>query len=284
MNIVSLLPGATEIVCALGRGGQLRGVSHSCELPAGIGPLPMLTSTNVPTEQDQGSIDEHVRQALRNGRSLYELDIDGLDRLQADVVITQTLCDICAVSTGDVYSAFEQMKSQPALIELAPSCMEDVYTDIFTIARAIDAESEAERLVDSLRGRSAGIAASPPLDGEKVLFLEWLDPPFAGGHWIPDLIEILGGVSCHARSGQPSLTLTMEEINATAPDRIIIACCGLSDSASAVAWAQLESTPDWSRLTAVREGMVWICNGRRHFSRAAPSLVDGLEMLAARLG
>ncbi|MEX1198771.1 MAG: cobalamin-binding protein [Pseudohongiellaceae bacterium] len=282
MRIVSLLPSATEIVCALGRQDQLVGISHSCDHPPAILDRPVLTRTGVPVEQSQQTIDDFVRDRLARGEGLYDLDIETLERLAPDVIISQTLCDICAVSGGDVYRAVAALSSRPELIELDASTLEDIYGDILRTAGVIDAVDEGETLVASLRQRADRVAGLAPLQGERVMFLEWLQPPFIGGHWIPDLIELLGGESVLVQSGERSGAVDWDAIHDSDPDRVLVACCGYSEAGSREALQILADDTRWQRLRAVQEGRVLIGDGNAHFSRAGPRVIDGLEWLATK--
>lgn len=283
MKIVSLLPSATEIVCALGRQHDLVGISHSCDFPQSITDRAVLTSTAVPHDRDQSTIDTFVRQQLTAGKGLYELDIQVLGELAPDIIVTQTLCDVCAVSGGDVYQAVASLPRPPALVELDASSLEDVLDDILRTAAAINATEAGQQLVDSLRERADAVARTPVLHGEKVLFLEWLDPPFTGGHWIPDMITRLGGESCLASAGERSRTTDAEEIAGCDPDIIVVACCGFDTERSQGAVHELQNQPWWTSLRAVREQRVIIGDGNAHFSRAGPRLIDGLEWLAGQI-
>lgn len=284
MRIVSLLPSATEIVCALGahqgETSQLVGISHSCDFPPEICSLPVLTSTRVPVHETQLVIDQFVRQELAAGQGLYALDLELLAALKADVIVTQTLCDVCAVSSGDVYKAVAAIPGDCKLVELAPSNLEDVYGDIIRVGDAVGARSEALTLVSQLRSRAEAVEEQKILNGEKVLFLEWLNPPFSGGHWIPDLISILGGQSCLVESGQRSGTLSWEAIAQSDPDIIVVGCCGYSKAESQQALTTLAQDQRWLTLRAVRNNHVIVGDGNAHFSRAGPRLIDGLEVLA----
>lgn len=277
MRVVSLLPSATEIVCALGRADQLVGISHSCDHPPGILDRPVLTRTDVPVEQPQQAIDDFVRDRLEQGQGLYELDIGMLEQLAPDVIISQTLCDICAVSGDDVYRAVNALPSTPALIELEAATLEDIYADILRTADVLDARGEGDALVKSLRQRASQVAGRAPLRGEQVLFLEWLQPPFVGGHWIPDLITLWGGESVLAHSGERSAAVDWAAIQDSDPDRVVVACCGYSEDGSREALKTLEADPRWQGLRAVREGRVLVGDGNAHFSRAGPRVIDGLE-------
>ena len=284
MRIVTLLPSATEIVCALGahqgENSQLVGISHSCDYPPEICSHPVLTSTRVPVHKSQLDIDQFVRQELAASRGLYALNLELLEKLKADVIVTQTLCDVCAVSSGDVYQAVASLPGNCKLVELAPSNLEDVYGDITRVGDAVGARSEALTLVSQLRSRAEAVEQQKVLNGEKLLFLEWLDPPFNGGHWIPDLIHILGGKSCLVESGQRSGTLSWDAIAACDPDIIVVGCCGYSRAESGQALELLADDYRWLSLRAVREGSVIVGDGNAHFSRAGPRLIDGLEALA----
>lgn len=287
MRIVSLLPSATEIISALGahqgKHHELVGISHSCDYPPEICELDVLTSTRVPVHESQLVIDQFVRQELAAGRGLYALDIDLLEKLRADVIVTQTLCDVCAVSSGDVYQAVSALPGDCNLVELAPSCLEDVYNDIIRVGDAVQSGTAARYLVMQLRERAEAVARQQILQGERVLFLEWLDPPFSGGHWIPDLIELLGGNSCLVESGQRSGTLSWQAICDSDPDIIVVGCCGYSLEESEAALQLLSTHEAWLSLRAVRENRVIVGDGNAHFSRAGPRLIDGLELLAAKL-
>ncbi len=283
MKIVSLLPSATEIVCALGRQHDLVGISHSCDFPESVTDRAVLTSTAVPHDSDQVTIDTFVRQQLTAGKGLYELDIQVLGELAPDIIVTQTLCDVCAVSGGDVYRAVASLPHPPALLELDASSLDDVLDDITRTAAAINADEVGQQLVSSLRERAGAVASTPVLDGEKVLFLEWLDPPFTGGHWIPDMITLLGGQSCLASSGQRSRTAAPEEIMQCDPDIIVVACCGFDTERSRRAVRELENQHWWVSLRAVQKRRVIIGDGNAHFSRAGPRLIDGLEWLADQI-
>ncbi len=283
MRIVSLLPSATEIICALGREDQLVGISHSCDHPPTILDRPVLTRTDVPVEQPQQAIDDFVRDRLEQGRGLYELDIETLERLAPDVIISQTLCDICAVSGDDVYRAVNALSSKPTLVELEAATLEDIYLDILRTADVLDAGGEGDTLVASLRQRAGQVAGRAPLRGKRVLFLEWLQPPFVGGHWIPDLIALAGGISVLVRSGERSTAVDWTAIRECDPDRVVVACCGYSEAGSREALRTLDNDPRWQSLRAVREGRVLVGDGNAHFSRAGPRVIDGLEWLAEEL-
>ena len=280
MRIVTLLPSATEIVCALGRESQLVGVSHSCDYPTTVRSLPTVTSTRVPYDQSSGEIDSFVRDHLAQHDALYDLDVDRLRSLRPDVIVSQTLCDVCAVATGDVVEALESLPSKPTLVDLQPNVLEDVFQDIARVGDILDAAPRAEKLVRDLRRRCDRVAAVEVPGRVRVAFLEWLDPPFNGGHWNPELVELAGGVDLLGVPGQPSTTQDWSNIAALDPDILFVACCGFGIERARQDVAQLEDHAIWRSLRAVREGRVIIADGNAYFSCPSPRLVDGLEFMA----
>ena len=231
MRVVTLLPSATEIVCALGHAESLVGVSHSCGFPESIQALPQMTSTHVPYTESSEAIDEYVREHLAGHEALYDLDLVALQRVAPDVVVSQALCDVCAVSTGDVLGAIRSLASKPALVDLEPNTLDDVLDDILRVGEALAASAEARELVRALKCRRdavAGRTATIPADDRpRVAFLEWLIPPFNGGHWNPELVAIAGGIDLIGAPGEPSSTQDWQSIADAEPDVIFIACCGL---------------------------------------------------------
>jgi iron complex transport system substrate-binding protein len=264
MRIVSLLPSATDIVVALGAADDLVGVSHSC------GPewdhLPRLTSTRIDHGAASCAIDGQVKSSKA---PLYDLDIATLERLKPDVVVSQSLCDVCAVPSGEVEDAVANLPSRPKLINLSPFKLDDVPLGISDVGSAIGREAEAAAAIAEwsegfaqLRGR-----VKPRL---RVAFLDWLEPPFAAGHWIPDMIELLGCESVLAKCGEPSRETAWDEVRAAKPDIVIAACCGLSETRAAAD----PVPPDIE---------VHYLDGHDFFSRPSPRLLLSARMLAALL-
>ncbi len=262
MRIVSLLPSATDIVVALGAGDDLVGVSHSCS--GDWEHLPRLTSTWIDTQASAGEIDAQVSTA---NRPLYELDIATLEELAPDVVVSQSLCDVCAVPSGDVREAVISLRNQPILVDLAPDRLADVPVCFDQVGDAIERKSEAAQLqarwtatLENYRGRHAG-------GGLRVVFLDWLDPPFIAGHWIPEMIDLLGMTDLMGKSGEPSFKSDWTTIAASHPDLVIAACCGLTTER-----AQNDAVP--------LECPVLHLDGHMHFSRPSPALLPSLAMLS----
>ena len=262
MRIVSLLPSATDIVVALGASSELVGVSHSCS--GDWAHLPKLTSTWLDTRVSSADIDLQVRDA---NRPLYRLDIATLEILKPDVVISQSLCDVCAVPSGDVEAAVRELPSAPVLIDLTPHRLNDVPKCFTEVGRTINREPEAVALLrqwhtqmDDIHNRYVG-------SGLRVALLDWLDPPFAAGHWVPDMLEWLGVESALGVAGERSFETTWEAVTATKPDMVIAACCGF-DEARTVA-----------ELNANIGLPLIVLDGHRHFSRPSPALLPSFQLL-----
>ena len=284
-RVASLLPGATEIVRALGLESALVAVSHSCDFPGRVEGLPRATSTRVPSGAGSREIDRIVRDCLRRGESLYRLDQALLDRLQPDVIVTQSLCEVCAVGPDEVARAIPALASKPAVIVLEPHTLEEAFDSIQAVGEALGRPVEATRLVGELRRRVNAVRARVAHRGRpRVAFLEWADPPISGGHWNPELVELAGGCDGLGRPGRPSRTLAWEEILEWRPEVMVLACCGYDEARG---WEELEllrRLPGFADLPCARSGRVHVMDGVRLFSRPGPSLVDSLERLAAVLG
>ncbi len=262
MRIVSLLPSATDIVVALGGQDHLVGVSHSCG--TAFDPLPRLTRTWVNTHATAREIDDQVKGA---SAPLYELDIETLAALAPDVVVSQGLCDVCAIPTGDVEAAVRGLDSRPKLVDLTPHRLADIPVCVAQVADAIGRRVEADRLIaewDAALARHRGrFAAQRP----RIAFLDWIDPPFAAGHWVPDLIDLLGGDSVLAKPGEPSFQVDWDDVRAARPDMLFAAACGLTEDRA----AQDRHPADLP---------ITLLDGYHLFSRPSPALIDSLQVLA----
>ena len=262
MRIVSLLPSATDIVVALGAGSELVGVSHSCS--GNWENVPKLTSTWIDTTASSATIDDQVSEA---DRPLYELDIDLLAALAPDVVVSQSLCDVCAVPSGDVVEAIDALPVKPQLVDLAPSRLSDVPDCFVAVGQAIGRSPTARDLTqrwhevfNDYRGRFAG-------SNLKVAFLDWLDPPFAAGHWMPDMLEWLGLESALGQAGKPSFAVSWDEIRAATPDLVVAACCGFG-----VQRTQADAADGAFRIVSL--------DGHELFNRPSPALMASLVCLS----
>ena len=286
MRIATLLPSATEIVAALGLGNQLVAISHSCSSPESVLDLPRVTSTRVPYRADSRTIDAFVRSHLAENDALYDLDLAALRLAAPDVVVSQALCDVCAVSTGDVVNALAALPTAPRLVDLTPETLDDVLDDVQRVGEALDARSQAALLVDRLKARIKRIesvtASISPEKRPRVAFLEWLLPPFVGGHWNPELVSLAGGIDVLGVAGKPSRSLTWEDVRAAEPDVLFIACCGFSVERATTDIELLVDNDSWTSIAAVEQQRVHVADGDL-FSCPGPRLADGLELLARTL-
>ena len=285
MRIVSLLPSATETVCALGLEAQLVGVTHECDFPPSVRRLPQVTRTPIPTDAPSGDIDRLVRERLKAGRALYALDMPTLERLRPDLIVTQALCDVCAVAEEEVRAAACRLPGQPRVVNLEPQTLSQVFDAVGRVAEAAGVEPAGDEVVARLQarvaavvGRAAGMRPRP-----RVALLEWLAPPFSCGHWNPELVRLAGGVEGLGREGGPSRTLRWDEVTAWQPDAVLIACCGFGVERTLADVPILGSVPGWPDVPAVRAGRVFVADGSQYFSRPGPRLVDSLEILAHAL-
>jgi iron complex transport system substrate-binding protein len=287
MRIVSLLPSATEIVCALGLEDQLVGVTHECDYPPSVLRLPKVTRTLIPHDATSREIDEMVREQLRTQKALYTLDMEALERLRPDLLVTQALCDVCAVAEAEVNAAACTLPGQPRVLNLEPMSLEDVFDTLLLVGDATGRVEQAAEVVRGLRARveqvAEGTAAIPTEARPRVAFLEWLDPLFSGGHWNPTLVELAGGIDVLGNPGEPSRTTPWEALVAAAPDVLFIACCGFSVERARQDLPILERQPGWEALPCVRTGRIYFADGSAYFSRPGPRLVESLEIMAHAL-
>lgn len=280
MRIVSLLPSATEIVCALGVGSQLVGVTHECDYPPSVGRLPKVTRTLIPADATSRVIDGMVSEQFKTTRALYALDLPLLQDLQPDVIVTQSLCDVCAVSPNEVRIALAHLPGNPRVVNLQPQSLEGLYEAIGQVAPVVGV-SAGETIrglkarVEAVAARSAALADRP-----RVALLEWLDPPFSCGHWNPELVRIAGGLEGLGKEGFPSRRLRWQEVFAWQPEIIVIACCGFNVDRTLQDLATIRSIEGWQELPAARSGLVYLADGSQYFNRPGPRLVDSLELLA----
>ena len=283
MKIVSLLPSATEIICAIGLEDELVGVTHECDYPRSVRALPKVTKTLIPTDASSAEIDALVRDRLGVKSALYSLDMEALEALKPDLIVTQALCDVCAVAEEEVKGAACRLSSMPGVLNLEPETLEEVFTAIQQVGAVTENESRANALLSQLWERTARVvdrtneqATTRP----RVALLEWLDPPFSTGHWNPELIRLAGGIDGLGREGEKSVTLKWEQVIDWNPEVVLISCCGFTAERTLQEVGVLRDVEGWSDLPAVRDGRVFITDGASYFSRPGPRLVDSLELLA----
>jgi len=285
MRIASLLPSATEIVCALGLADTLVGVSHECDYPPAIvSDLPKLTCSAIPHGLTSAQIDATVSERLRRGESLYLLEEARLAEIKPDLLITQELCDVCAVSYDAVCNLSARLPGKPQVISLTPPNLTGIFQDIETVAKATGTEARGQRLVAQLRKRldqvTAQVTGKPRT---RVFALEWLDPPFAAGHWVPEMVALAGGEEVLGRAGEKSFRVTWAQIRAAQPEVILLIPCGYSAEAAQQEWDALPKPPGWEQIPAAQNGRVYALDANSYCSRPSPRLVDGIEQLAQLL-
>jgi iron complex transport system substrate-binding protein len=286
-RIVSLLPSATELVCALGLESALVGISHECDYPPSVASRPRVTRTRIAHNADSRSIDTQVRAELAGSQALYSLEIERLTALAPDLLVTQSLCDVCAVGATEVDAALCRLPGAPRVFNLQPERLGDIIDCVRTLGAATGASAAATVLCDALEARIAAVrtrsaslsAAARP----RVALVEWLDPWFDAGHWNPELVELAGGVPVCGRAGAPSTTLAWPHLQALDPDVLFIACCGFDLSRTLADLPIARALPGWTALKAVRDGRVYVTDGNAYFNRPGPRIVDSLEILAHAL-
>ncbi len=283
MRIVSLLPSATEIVYALGLGEDLVAVSHDCDYPLDVRNKMRLTSIDIePSFASSREINEWVMGKLHRGTSIYHIDQQLLKKANPELVLTQELCEVCAPSFNDVRAAVKILDGEPKIVSLEPTSLEGIMENILTVGDVTAQSLEAEQVVSSLRKRIGKIANAAQRVKQKprVLCLEWLDPFFNAGHWVPEMVETAGGIDVTGRLHKPSVRIEWSQIVGYDPDIVILMPCGFDLPRTVSESKALKSAEGWSKLRAVKSGMVFAVNGSAYFNRPGPRIVDGLGILA----
>jgi iron complex transport system substrate-binding protein len=284
-RICSLLPSATEIVCALGLADSLVGVTHECDYPPEVTGKPRVTSSVIDSAGLSSSqIDAAVRDSLEQQSTIYHLDALLLDELQPDLILTQELCDVCAVGPDEVRQVVSALRVQPQVISLEPTSLDGVFESILLVGRVTGRLRPAMELVMDLRRRLAAVAAAvKDRPVRHVLTLEWTDPVFVGGHWVPEMVSIAGGRDVLGVAGRPSRQVEWDEVLATQADCVVAMPCGFGLDRSQAEMRASQFPGGWSDLPAVRHGEVYVVDGSSYFNRPGPRLVDGVEILASIL-
>ena len=281
MRICSLLPGATEIAYLLGLGDQIVGVTHECDYPHEAKQKPVVVRSVIDSSQlSCPEIDRRVGELLQAGRGLYSIDEAAFLASGPDVILTQGLCNVCALDYDDVVKAAHRLPRMPAILSLNPHSLSDVLEDISRVGAATGRETAAEALVQDLRRRIDAVGIREPEYRPRVVCLEWFEPLYVAGHWVPELVTLAGGFDPLGRKGEPSFKIEWQSVLDAKPDVILLMPCGFD-----VRRAVKESTPlrnlnGWNDLPAVKTGNVYALNGSAYFSRPGPRLVNGLEILA----
>jgi iron complex transport system substrate-binding protein len=285
-RIVSLLPAATEIAAALGLMEQLVGVSHECDFPPEANSRPRVTHCPVhDAGLTSGEVDEWVRGALRENGSIYTIDEPLLRKLRPDVILTQKLCDVCAVGYGTVARLAETLPGPPKVVNLEPTSLADIFDDVRRVAELCDVRERGEELISSLservetvRERSTKTTARP-----RCFLMEWVDPPFCSGHWGPELVEIAGGFDSLGRKHQPSTRIDWQDVLDARPEVIVLALCGYDISRAQRDYELLRRFPHFDSLPAARSHEIYLVDASAYFARPGPRIVDSVEILAGIL-
>ena len=275
MRIASLVPSATEMLYALGLGESVVAVTHECDYPPETGAVPRLTRSVLPSGLDAAQIDLMVKATVAEGRALYELDEERLAQLAPDLIVTQAVCAVCAVSYEDVLEVAARLPSRPRVIQQDPSSLTEMLEDVIRLGEAAGIEDAAHELRGELEGRLATVrgavaGASPP----RVIALEWLDPPYVGGHWVPEMISIAGGEDVAGPPGLKSPEVSWGELSGLGPDVIVVMPCGWY-----VDGARSQALEHWFEIEALGAQRVFAVDAASTFSRPGPRLVDGVELL-----
>ena len=285
-RIVSLIASATEIVAALGFEEQLVGRSHECDFPASVDRVPVCSSSKVDVGAASRTIDAQVRAIVAEALAVYRVDAQLLDRLAPTVIITQTQCEVCAVSLADVEQAVcELVSSQPEIVSLEPMGLGDIWRDIAAVAVALDASDCGAQLVRQLTERLEVIRAKAALQHARpsIACIEWIDPLMHAENWLPELVDVAGGIIMMGEVGCHSGYFEIQELAAHDPDVVAIMPCGFDIARSMREMPTLASRPEWPQLSAVRAGRVFVADGNQYFNRPGPRVVESAEILAELL-
>lgn len=282
LRIVSLLPSGTEIVAALGMIDHLVGRSHECDFPPEIQHLPICCRPRIDVSRSGAEIDRQVKDHLRAGQSIYEVDSALLQELRPDVILTQTQCDVCAVTPQDLEAALTQGDNSPSVIDLRPQKLEQLFGDIHVVAMALRISDRGHELVVDLRGgfESLRLQTAKLRHKPTVACLEWFEPLMTAGNWIPELVEIAGGQNIGAESGQHSPWFDWNQLLTADPDVLVLMPCGWDIARARTESASLTSDSRWPQLSAVRAGRVFVTDGHQFFNRPGPRLLESAQILA----
>jgi iron complex transport system substrate-binding protein len=282
MRIVSLLPSATEVLFALGLEREVMGVSHECDFPAQARSKPVVIRSRVPHDARPFEIDAFVRQQVARGQSLYAVDAEALEQLAPDLIVTQDLCHVCAASPDDLATALSRFKNRPEVLCLNPQDLGDVWRDVLWIGEETCRGRQAEALVKKIGQELGQIAQAMHgiTERPRVACLEWLQPLYVGGHWVPEMIHRAGGEDIFGSAGTPSFRISMEDVVMRAPDILLIAPCGYTAEQARNEYAGLALPAEWSSIPAVRNNRVYAIEANSYMSRPGPRLVKGIAALA----
>ncbi len=280
MRIVSLVPSATEIVCSLGLADALVGISHDCDFPPEVLGKPVLSEAIIGLREPSRAIEGRIRGMVHTGRSVYHLDERALARLAPDLILTQELCAVCAPSYTLVKQAAKLLDAEAKIVSLEPRGLGDVLDNILLVGELTRTAGRAQALVNQLRIRIGAVRAQAMPPRPRVVCLEWMDPIYVGGHWVPEMVDIAGGIDVLGRAGEPSRVAEWNEVVGAVPDVLVLMPCGFDLARTRAEVGALTERPGWVDIPAVREGRVFLTDASSYFNRPGPRLVDGLEILA----
>ncbi len=282
-QIVSFLPSATEIACALGLSEQLVGVTHECDYPPEILGKPVVVRSALPIEQmSQLEIDKAVAERMRAGQSLYEVDEQLLQRLAPDLILTQDLCQVCAPSGSEITQALNLLPKKPQVLWLTPMSIEEIFSNVSELGEVTGRGKQAAAVIANGRGRLEQVAEKTRSVSQRprVFCMEWIDPVYCGGHWVPEMVRIAGGIDALSVEAGDSVRIDWNDVLQWAPEVMIITPCGFDLDKTVKQANELLPLPGWSNLPAVKEGRVFAVDANSYFARPGPRVVDGTELLA----
>jgi iron complex transport system substrate-binding protein len=281
MRIVSLLPSATEILFALGLDREVVGVSHECDFPPHARDRRVVIHSRIPPEAPPEEVDRLVREHVARGESVYSVDVAALQELAPDLIITQDLCHVCAASPDDLATALTSFEDRPEVLCLNPQDLGDVWRDILWVGEETCRPHAAEALLEEIGARLDRIEriVNESSERPRVAFLEWLQPFYVGGHWVPEMIELAGGIDVFGHPHTPSFRVTPDDIIAAAPDVILVSPCGYSAERARDEYRSMPQHSHWTLIPAVRRGQIYFLEANSYFSRPGPRLITGIEAL-----
>lgn len=284
MNIVSLLPSATEILHFLELTDHLKGISHDCDWPPEVRDLPRVSATNINEDASSNDIDRQVRDSVHSGKSIYHLDRDRLEQLQPDLILTQELCDVCAPAFDDVREASRWMNGTPQIISLEPESIEGILQTILTVGEATNRKEKSKKLVSKLQQNIQNIRTKTNEieNQKKVLCLEWLDPLYSAGHWVPEMVEVAGGQP-FTNAGSRSKKQSLENLRSYEADAIILMPCGFSQDETEQEFQRLRDQKKWPDLHQNGDPELISVHGSYYFNRPGPRIYEGIKILAHSL-
>lgn len=282
-RIVSFLPSATEMAFALGLGDQICGVSHECDYPPEARTKPVLVRNALPIEQmSQREIDVAVTERLRQGLSLYTIDEARLRDIAPDLIVTQNLCEVCAPAGNEISEALKLLPTKPDILWLTPRSIEQIFDNLIELAEATGREVQAETLIAKARCRLQRVKtiSATAKHRPRVFCMEWMDPVYCSGHWVPEMVDLAGGVDALGRLGTDSVRISWQDVLDWAPEVLVVMPCGFNLDQAAGLARQLPELPGWRSLPAVRDRRVYVVDANAYFARPGPRVVDGTELLA----